>query len=445
MQLALQCVCRVVFFLFTLQSLSLNFSYAGVKLDLSQEIQDTQAALQESVSPQEKQRLEVYLEILNKMTEPSNADETGIRKHPGQISLRLKSRLLKAIDAFGLMPTDIYNFFDSVEKQKKEWKKNSQAEGWDERELQPSLISSGPFFTPVLCLNRHLCVDQENELHRGSSAVAKEAILYDTWEPMVLLQKIPYDEGFPEIPDKKRKILIDKIEKKRANEKRVLKVLMQAAQGKATAPIGLPKIYGFSANAILMKRYQGDGFDLVNNPSISREQKIKFFIQTSYGLRWLHDHGIVHNDIKTENLLYDSEHAVYGDFDQSEFPHELVEKPRGEWKGTIGNMAPEIILHSWGSDNFEKKVENAFKADIYSHSLTWTEIFYGSETISKHLGKHEDLWWTKMGTLIAYLRQQTEDPIAQLLAQGLRRKPENRPSSREFLNKALTFSRSVPN
>ncbi|PNF40461.1 hypothetical protein B7P43_G14347 [Cryptotermes secundus] len=89
---------------------------------------------------------------------------------------------------------------------------------------------------------------------------------------------------------------------------------------------------------------RGDLFTHYNSRKLA-ETDIKFYIgETILALEYLHKMGIIHRDVKLENILLDFDrHAILSDFSLSRmfFPHE---KHRAHAVcGTFTYMAPEVI------------------------------------------------------------------------------------------------------
>ncbi|VUZ48206.1 unnamed protein product [Hymenolepis diminuta] len=99
--------------------------------------------------------------------------------------------------------------------------------------------------------------------------------------------------------------------------------------------------------------------DLVKSVGLLKEEDARFYIaEIICGLEYIHEKGVVHRDIKLENvLLSESGHAIIADFDSAydlEVDHRR--KKSSVYAGTLEYMAPEIA----------NRVEVTKKADVWS-------------------------------------------------------------------------------
>ena len=183
-----------------IQALSLDVTHAGPKLLLQDEILTTQHLLAGHVSTQEENRLTTYLQILLRMNR-SESDlglSDGIRKHPGQISLNLKNRILKATDFFNNNSDDLFQFLDQLERDKKNWKQEAEKELLGVKVPEYHLVQCGSRAVKVTALNHNqLCIDTGTKIGAGSFSNVTSTILYKTWESAALIlgKKVNDEEG----------------------------------------------------------------------------------------------------------------------------------------------------------------------------------------------------------------------------------------------------------
>jgi serine/threonine protein kinase len=112
------------------------------------------------------------------------------------------------------------------------------------------------------------------------------------------------------------------------------------------------EITGFTLIRIIMDLYDGDLFQFIRKHKTTEIFIIQSGIQILNGLKYLHTNGIIHGDLKLENIFYQmNENGIslkIGDFGTSH---------KYEFYGSILNIAPEIIL-----DN----IQHNEKSDIFS-------------------------------------------------------------------------------
>ena len=125
--------------------------------------------------------------------------------------------------------------------------------------------------------------------------------------------------------------------------------------------------------------------DASGKPVLTREDKFRIAYQLAATLLYLHKNGILHRDVKTDNILLDENNNVkLADFGLSEYaPGTVYDAERAP--GTQLYMAPEVLAH----DAFDTKCE------VYTYGLMLYEIFTGRlafdglETVGELLEKQE--------------------------------------------------------
>ena len=136
------------------------------------------------------------------------------------------------------------------------------------------------------------------------------------------------------------------------------------------------KIYEFFESNnyfhIVMEMCQGKRLfnKIIDLGGVSERRTADILFQIVSALRYLHKHGVVHRDIKSENIMYNGKVAKIIDFGTSRHFDPL--KHMGELKGTVYYVAPEVISKKYNE-----------KCDIWSAGillfilLTGTPPFIG--------------------------------------------------------------------
>ena len=107
--------------------------------------------------------------------------------------------------------------------------------------------------------------------------------------------------------------------------------------------------------------------DASGNPVLTREDKFRISYQLAAALLYLHKNGILHRDIKTDNILLDENNNVkLADFGLSMYAPGLV-YDAGSAPGSPLYMAPEVLAR----EDFDAKCE------VYTYGLMLYEIFTG--------------------------------------------------------------------
>ena len=112
-----------------------------------------------------------------------------------------------------------------------------------------------------------------------------------------------------------------------------------------------------------------DLLEYISKNKLSKEQKVSIIKQLLTTLSTLHAQGILHGDIKPENLMYDGKKLVVIDFGFSCFIEDC--KSSIAQKGTHVYMAPELF-----NDVFEGS--NVQSVDIFAAGMTIYTLLVGN-------------------------------------------------------------------
>ena len=130
---------------------------------------------------------------------------------------------------------------------------------------------------------------------------------------------------------------------------------------------------------------------------IPEEKLWEIFYKCLCGLKYIHDQGLIHRDIKLENLfLDDSFNIKIGDFNVSatidensaiKFSENNEEKEsmisQQTVVGTHGYMAPEVKMNERRSSYYDQK------ADVYSMGISFFELCYGCKASDPRVKKNQ--------------------------------------------------------
>ncbi len=121
---------------------------------------------------------------------------------------------------------------------------------------------------------------------------------------------------------------------------------------------GIPfLVMSYAGQETLQKRLQ--------QGNLSRDEALRIFVQAARGVQALHDHSLVHFDLKPANIFLKGEVARVGDYGLSK----LVSESRNSLsfgRGTPYYMAPEMLQRRGDA-----------RSDIYSLGIILFECLYG--------------------------------------------------------------------
>ena len=120
-----------------------------------------------------------------------------------------------------------------------------------------------------------------------------------------------------------------------------------------------------------------DLFDLIELKTNMTEHEAKLiFKQVASGIKHLHDNGIVHRDIKDENIIVDNKGFVkLIDFGSAAY---VKSGPFDVFVGTIDYAAPEVL----GGDPYEGKPQDIWAIGVLLYTIIFKENpFYNIDEI----------------------------------------------------------------
>ena len=201
------------------------------------------------------------------------------------------------------------------------------------------------------------------------------------------------------------------------------------------------------APALIFTRARGGDLLHAHASGLSQEDTFRVLIDGAKGLQHAHAHGVVHSDIKPDNILLDgpggeqrSMRGLLADFGLSQrLPAGTVSKEESSAMGTPGYQAPETV---------QRKIVS-FAADVYSFGTTVGVLLFGKtaaqmarlvkeinsgDSRQRHLHMHALVATAKARLPVSGLAHQ--DAIVHLVQLGIRcmsYKPDARPSVIDML------------
>ena len=217
---------------------------------------------------------------------------------------------------------------------------------------------------------------------------------------------------YKRLPPKKRELIKKNILMLRKESKFLSKFKRQEGDN-------IAEIYGFDPkrNIIYMKLYEGN----LNDRKIKEldiEDKLELANDIINGLDIIHSNGIVHSDLKCDNILYEYDEdeerykAYITDFGLSNFEGKIIE-------GGTKIFAPknEELL----------SVEN----DIYSLGKTFIELFYIKDNSEK---EYKILSKLNYNNFPEYISTEDFGDYEGMVRKCLRKKKEERPKLPDFID-----------
>ncbi len=220
---------------------------------------------------------------------------------------------------------------------------------------------------------------------------------------------------------------------------------------------GIVQVYSFdrisvgednrSTAVIVMEFVEGSTLrNIINQATLSEEEALRIFNQLVDALAFSHERGIIHRDIKPDNILVTSQGQVkLTDFGLAKFFDEREALTQtGQVLGTPGYMAPELYRGEEGSP----------ASDVYSLGLILYEMLFGAQLQQSQnvFSSNEIKEANRIRRKLRWLKTQSS-AIALLLNECCAPERADRPSSavalraqlnevQSFADRARRFSRS---
>jgi serine/threonine protein kinase len=187
------------------------------------------------------------------------------------------------------------------------------------------------------------------------------------------------------------------------------------------------------------------------------DAKIRFGVQLASGLCFLHSHGILHHDIKTDNALLDANHSVCK---LADFGLASLSLSKGKYTVTVGGtlryLAPEKVEDAYRQaremrDRGDARgvsssssislgrtlVSLEDRADVYAFGLLLWELIHERRAF-EGMSAHEAAMSARKGIRPERSKPSKGDGIQTLTAECWAQCPEDRPSMSTVLERLET-------
>ncbi|RVE46051.1 hypothetical protein evm_009331 [Chilo suppressalis] len=145
------------------------------------------------------------------------------------------------------------------------------------------------------------------------------------------------------------------------------------------------------------------------------KQILKWAKEIAHGMTYLHNHKIIHRDLKSPNILIADNLVVkVSDFGTSREWNDV--STIMSFTGTVAWMAPEVIRHEPCSE----------RVDVWSYGVVLWELLT-QEVPYKNLETHAIMWGVGTDTISLPVPTTCPESVQLLLNQCWNRVPRNRP------------------
>ena len=207
---------------------------------------------------------------------------------------------------------------------------------------------------------------------------------------------------------------------------------------------------------ITISNYTNNGKNLkqllLEENNFSKKEKAQIFVDVLNGLNELHKNGFIHNDIKSENIIYQATkdkkmNFVICDYD---FIWKISKLAKNKsLGGTVGFYSPEKIAYSYGISTIDT---NNPQTDIWSAGMVFFEVIAGiplrkglNKKITKYIGSliSEDEIQKCLNNIVKRYINDENEIFQDLFLSMLVIDPQKRKSSKECLSIAKKILKKI--